>query len=107
MFLGMVSTFFYGLLTNRAYLLNWAPMNPLPIEAVWERPHVDWVHDPAEMEALFDDDENPLLGYQKVDTLNKKHKDLTAIMFPDGGNTEFDDLWNKTVSLSIKKKKKT
>lgn len=93
----MISTFFYALLTDRAYLLNWAPMNPLPLEAIWERPHVDWSHDPEEMEALFTDDTNPLLGYQKVDTLNKKLKNLTTIMFPDGGNTELKELWNGTV----------
>ncbi|KAL7320834.1 hypothetical protein PS15m_000681 [Mucor circinelloides] len=93
---GMISTFFYALLTDRAYLLNWAPMNPLPLEAIWERPHVDWSHDPEEMEALFTDDTNPLLGYQKVDTLNKKLKNLTTIMFPDGGNTELKELWNGT-----------
>jgi hypothetical protein len=99
----MISTFFYGLLTDRAYLLNWAPVNPLPIETVWERPHVDWVHEPSEMEALFKDDENPLLGYQKVDTLNKNLKAMTGIMFPDGGNTDFDDLWNQTVSICFYK----
>ncbi|KAI8647037.1 hypothetical protein BD408DRAFT_409107 [Parasitella parasitica] len=93
---GMISTFFYALLTDRAYLLNWAPMNPLPLEAIWERPHVDWSHDPEEMEALFTDNTNPLLGYQKVDTLNKKLKNLTSTMFPDGGNTDLKQLWNGT-----------
>ncbi|KAG1149119.1 hypothetical protein G6F37_000782 [Rhizopus arrhizus] len=93
---GMISTFFYALLTDRAYLLNWAEMNPLPLEDVWERPHIEWSHDPKEMELLFSDEENPLLGYQKVDLLNRKYKDLTATMFPDGGNTEFKDLWNGT-----------
>ncbi|KAI8991276.1 hypothetical protein BDF20DRAFT_909080 [Mycotypha africana] len=98
---GMISTFFYALLTDRAYLLDWAPMNPLPLEAVWERPHIDWSHDPEEMESLFtindgEEEENPYLGYQKVDTLNKKLKVLTSIMFPDGADTDFKDLWNGT-----------
>lgn len=101
--LGMISTFFYALLTDRAYLLNWAEMNPLPLEDVWERPHIEWSHDPKEMELLFSDEENPLLGYQKVDLLNRKYKDLTATMFPDGGNTEFKDLWNGTVKQSQSK----
>ncbi|KAI8075949.1 uncharacterized protein B0P05DRAFT_572662 [Gilbertella persicaria] len=81
---------------DRAYLLNWAALNPLPLETIWERPHIDWSHDPAEMEALFTDDTNPFLGYQKVDLLNKKLKNLTGVMFPDGGNTDFNDLWNGT-----------
>lgn len=93
----MISTMFYALLTDRAYLLNWSPLNPLPLETIWERPHVEWAHDPEEMEALFTDEKNPLLGYQKVDTLNKKFKVLTSMMFPDGGNTELKDLWNGTV----------
>lgn len=94
----MISTMFYALLTDRAYLLNWAELNPLPLEAIWERPHIEWSHDPEEMEALFTDEKNELLGYQKVDTLNKKLKVLTQILFPDGGNTELKDLWNGTVS---------
>ncbi|GAA5814143.1 hypothetical protein MFLAVUS_007636 [Mucor flavus] len=94
---GMISTMFYALLTDRAYLLNWAEMNPLPLEAVLERPHVEWSHDPEEMEALFTDEDNELLGYQKVDTLNKKAKVLKQIIFPDGGeHTEWKDLWNGT-----------
>lgn len=95
--LGMISTMFNALLTDRTYLLNWSPLNPLPLENIWERPHVDWSHDPEEMEALFTDKKNPLLGYEKVDTLNKKLKVMTSIMFPDGGNTELKDLWNTTV----------
>lgn len=96
--IGMISTMFYALLTDRAYLLNWAEMNPLPLEAVLERPHVEWSHDPEEMEALFTDENNELLGYQQVDTLNKKAKILTQIIFPDGGeHTEWKDLWNGTV----------
>ncbi|KAI7898120.1 uncharacterized protein BX663DRAFT_525793 [Cokeromyces recurvatus] len=93
---GMISTFFYALLTDRAYLLNWAAMNPLPLEAIWERPYIDWSHDPEEMEALFTNDINPFLGYQKVDLLNKKLRVLNSIMFPDGGNTDFKELWNET-----------
>lgn len=95
--LGMISTFFYALLTDRAYLLHWAERNPLPLEAIWERPYIDWSHDPKEMELLFSDGENPLLGYQKVNLLNRKYNDLIATVFPDGGNTEFKDLWNETV----------
>lgn len=93
---GMISTFFYALLTDRAYLLNWAEMNPLPLEDVWERPHVEWSHDPKDMELLFTDSENKWLGYQKVDMLNRKYKNLTDFIFPDGGNTELKDLWNGT-----------
>ncbi|KAG1194490.1 hypothetical protein G6F36_000175 [Rhizopus arrhizus] len=93
---GMISTFFYALLTDRAYLLHWAERNPLPLEAIWERPYIDWSHDPKEMELLFSDGENPLLGYQKVNLLNRKYNDLIATVFPDGGNTEFKDLWNET-----------
>lgn len=90
---------FYALLTDRAYLINWAALNPLPLEAIWERPHVEWSHDPEEMEALFKDSQNELLGYQKVDTLNQKAKVLTKTLFPDGGEgTDWKQLWNGTVS---------
>lgn len=97
----MISTMFLALLTDRAYLLNWAELNPLPLEAIWERPHIEWSHDPEEMEALFTDDKNPLLGYEKLDTLNKKLKNLSEIMFPDGGNTDWKERWNTTVSTSL------
>ncbi|KAI8976812.1 hypothetical protein BDB01DRAFT_764543 [Pilobolus umbonatus] len=93
---GMISTFFYALLTNRTYLLNWSSMNPLPLEAIWERPHIDWSHDPEEMEQLFTDDSNPFLGYQKVDTLNRNYTSMGEVLFPNGPETDFDDLWNGT-----------
>jgi hypothetical protein len=50
------------------------------------------------MEALFTDEKNELLGYQKVDTLNRKSKILKNLLFPDGGeNTDWKELWNGTV----------
>jgi hypothetical protein len=100
----MISTMFFALLTDRAYLLNWDELNPLPLEAIWERPHIEWSHDPEEMGALFTDEKNPLLGYQKLDTLNKKIKPLSEIMFPDGGNTDWKEVWNTTVSNLLHKK---
>ncbi|KAI9281529.1 hypothetical protein BY458DRAFT_531462 [Sporodiniella umbellata] len=92
---GMISTFLYALLTDRAFLLNWAEMNPLPLEDVWEKPFIDWSHDPDQMQALFQNNDHPLLGYQQVNLLNQRHKALTAKLFPQGASN-FEHLWNAT-----------
>ncbi|KAI9490185.1 hypothetical protein BDB00DRAFT_961212 [Zychaea mexicana] len=92
---GMISTFFYGLLTDRAYLAHWADANPIPLETLFEKPHIDWSYKPEEMKGLFDNKE---LGftYQQVDTLNQKYPVLGNTLFPDGPLQNFDDLWNGT-----------
>ncbi|KAI8096348.1 uncharacterized protein BX664DRAFT_355719 [Halteromyces radiatus] len=91
---GMISTFFYALITRRAYFAHWADENPIPLEILFEQPHVNWTYDPNEMRSLFNTEDNELLGYQQVDTLNQKYDGLGTIMFPDGPSQDFNDLWN-------------
>jgi hypothetical protein len=91
----MISTFFYGLLTDRAYLLHWDEHNPLPLETVWEQPSINWTHNPVEMEKLFNL-KNELLGYQKVAMLNQKLPVITKTILPKGSNTDFNRIWNQT-----------
>ncbi|KAI7853717.1 hypothetical protein BDC45DRAFT_441728 [Circinella umbellata] len=92
---GMISTFFYGLLTNRAYLAHWADANPIPLETLFEKPNVDWSYKPQEMKQLFTNKEQGYT-YQQVDTLNQKYPVLGKTLFPDGPRQSFDDLWNGT-----------
>ncbi|KAI9495968.1 hypothetical protein BDB00DRAFT_953602 [Zychaea mexicana] len=93
---GMVSTFFYGLLTDRAYLAHWE--DPLPLETLFEKPSIDWSFDPKEMRELFDKkedaDNNDYLSYKKVNTLNQKWGPIGRTMFPHGATQDFKDLWN-------------
>ncbi|KAG0164295.1 hypothetical protein DFQ28_005327 [Apophysomyces sp. BC1034] len=93
---GMISTFFYALLTDRAYLSHWADGNPVPLEVLFGQPHVNWTYDPQEMRTIFDQKDNALLGYQPVDTLNQKYPSLKDIIFPDGPTQDFKDLWTGT-----------
>ncbi|KAI8139663.1 hypothetical protein BJV82DRAFT_543928 [Fennellomyces sp. T-0311] len=92
---GMISTFFYGLLTGRAYLAHWADANPIPLETLFEKPHIDWSYDPQEMKKLFSKPEEGYT-YEQVDTLNQKYPVLGKTIFPDGPLQDFDNLWNGT-----------
>ncbi|KAI8376520.1 uncharacterized protein BYT42DRAFT_498374 [Radiomyces spectabilis] len=91
---GMISTFFYALLTNRAYLAYWEPTNPLPLEEVFERPHIDWRFNPEEMRTLFDRQNQSMLSYKSINTLNVKWGAIGRLMFPNGANQDFKQLWN-------------
>lgn len=95
--LGMISTFFYALLTDRAYLAHWADANPIPLEVLFERPNIDWSYDPKEMKQLFDQPDKGLT-HKDVDTLNQKYPVLGRTLFPNGPTQDFRDLWNGTVS---------
>lgn len=98
----MISTFFYALLTNRAYLAHWANENPIPLEILFEQPHVNWTYHPNQMKSLFTSQPaNELLSFQQVDTLNQNYDGLGSIMFRDGPSQNFAELWNASVSLSI------
>ncbi|KAI7882490.1 hypothetical protein K492DRAFT_229934 [Lichtheimia hyalospora FSU 10163] len=92
---GMISTFFYALLTDRAYLAHWADENPIPLEILFEKPNIDWTYDPSKVPALFNHPERGIT-YQQVDTLNQKYEVLGNTMFPDGPTQDFQDLWNGT-----------
>lgn len=94
----MISTFFYALLTDRAYLAHWADGNPIPLETLFEKPNINWSFEPYEMRELFDRPEDGLT-FQEVDTLNQKYEVLGRTMFPDGSQTDFRKLWNGTVSI--------
>ncbi|ORX51186.1 hypothetical protein DM01DRAFT_1384444 [Hesseltinella vesiculosa] len=93
---GMISTFFFALLTQRAYLANWAPENPIPLEYLFEQPFVNWTHKPSELKLIFDVPDNELLGFQYVDTLNQNYDSIGKSVFPDGPSQDFEKLWNGT-----------
>ncbi|GAA6013116.1 hypothetical protein JCM10207_006177 [Rhodosporidiobolus poonsookiae] len=40
--LGMTSAFFFGLVTNRAFLAEW--QSPIPLDVVFDSPHVNWTY---------------------------------------------------------------
>ncbi|KAI8142183.1 hypothetical protein BJV82DRAFT_615859 [Fennellomyces sp. T-0311] len=88
---GMVSTFFYALLTDRAYLANW--QDPLPLETLFEKPSIDWSFNPSEMRDLFDKKNDKYLSYQSVNTLNQKWGSIGRTVFPDGPSQDFKKLW--------------
>ncbi|CDH55753.1 proteophosphoglycan ppg4 [Lichtheimia corymbifera JMRC:FSU:9682] len=92
---GMISTFFYALLTDRAYLAHWADANPIPLEVLFERPNIDWSYDPKEMKELFNQPDKGLT-HQDVDTLNQKYPVLGQTLFPNGPTQDFHELWNGT-----------
>ncbi|KAF7731593.1 hypothetical protein EC973_009357 [Apophysomyces ossiformis] len=93
---GMISTFFYALLTDRAYLAHWADGNPVPLEILFGQPNVNWTYEPQEMKHIFDKENDALLNYQQVDTLNQKYPALKGILFPDGPTQDFNNLWTGT-----------
>lgn len=92
----MISTFFYALLTDRAYLAHWADANPIPLEVLFERPNIDWSYDPKEMKELFNQPDKGIT-HQDVDTLNQKYPVLGRTLFPNGPTQDFHELWNGTV----------
>ena len=96
-FLGMVSTFFYALLTDRAYLANW--QDPLPLETLFEKPSIDWSFEPSEMRELFNKKGDSYLSYQSVNTLNQKWGPIGRTVFPEGPSQDFKKLWKASVSL--------
>ncbi|KAL0074714.1 hypothetical protein J3Q64DRAFT_1777345 [Phycomyces blakesleeanus] len=91
---GMISTFFFALITDRAYLANWAEGNPIPLELLFDRPNVDWSFDPKEISNLFTGEKDSLLGMEQVDLLNQKYPGMGSIMFRDGPTQDFNALWN-------------
>lgn len=102
----MISTFFYALLTDRAYLAHWADENPIPLEILFEKPNIDWTYDPSIVPSLFNHPDQGIT-YQQVDTLNQKYDVLGNTMFPDGPTQDFQDLWNGTVSIFIMREERT
>ncbi|GAA6004518.1 uncharacterized protein JCM10292_005652 [Rhodotorula paludigena] len=68
--LGMTSTFFFGLLTQRAFLAEW--QSPVPIDVVFDSPHIDWSH------STYTADRHPVLGQKQ---LASKAAELDIIHF--------------------------
>ncbi|KAI9319967.1 hypothetical protein BX666DRAFT_2018108 [Dichotomocladium elegans] len=92
---GMISTFFFALLTDRGYLAHWDDENPIPLEVLFEKPNIDWSFDPDELSDLYNNAEAGI-SVQFVDTLNQKYPTLGETMFPSGPMQDFQDLWNAT-----------
>ncbi|KAG0174484.1 hypothetical protein DFQ28_008785 [Apophysomyces sp. BC1034] len=91
---GMISTFFYALLTDRAYLAHWKGENPVALETLFEKPNIDWSYDPDQMQALFRSNDSSMLSYKQVNTLNAKWGYLGKLLFPNGSAQDFNHLWN-------------
>ncbi|CAG8456345.1 3990_t:CDS:2 [Paraglomus brasilianum] len=51
--LGMSSTFIFALLTDRAFLAEWR--TPIPLEAIFESPNIDWGYDSSDPGAVLKD----------------------------------------------------
>ncbi|GAA5964927.1 hypothetical protein JCM21900_000022 [Sporobolomyces salmonicolor] len=56
--LGMTSAFFFGLVTQRAFLGEW--QSPIPLEVVFDSPHVNWSY------SSFTSQTHPVLGQQPL-----------------------------------------
>jgi hypothetical protein len=101
---GMVSTFFYALLTNRGYLMNWQKGDPTTLEDVFEKPTINWSFNPREMKKLYSTGKKGSKGrnFKFVNTLNFKWENIRETMFPDGPSQDFNELWKAKVKLSKK-----
>ncbi|ORX46525.1 hypothetical protein DM01DRAFT_1339532 [Hesseltinella vesiculosa] len=86
--IGIVSTFFYALMTDRGFLMSWPEGDPARLESVFEKPTIDWSFDPSEMRSLY---KKP--GYQTVNTLNFNWQRIRGVMFPQGPSQDFNQLW--------------
>ncbi|KAF7722281.1 hypothetical protein EC973_003465 [Apophysomyces ossiformis] len=91
---GMISTFFYALLTDRAYLAHWKGKNPVALETLFEKPNIDWSYDPGKMQALFRSKRSSMLTYQQVNSINANWGALGKLLFPSGSAQNFSHLWN-------------
>ncbi|BGP43573.1 hypothetical protein JCM10449v2_007614 [Rhodotorula kratochvilovae] len=56
--LGMTSAFFFGLVTQRAFLAEW--QSPVPLDVVFDSPHVNWSH------SSYTADQHPVLGQKRL-----------------------------------------
>ncbi|GAA5845246.1 hypothetical protein JCM9279_004815 [Rhodotorula babjevae] len=56
--LGMTSAFFFGLITQRAFLAEW--QSPVPLDVIFDSPHVNWSH------SSFTADRHPVLGQKRL-----------------------------------------
>ncbi|BGP20168.1 hypothetical protein JCM10213v2_008303 [Rhodosporidiobolus nylandii] len=68
--LGMTSAFFFGLLTNRAFLAEW--QSPIPLDVVFDSPHLNWSY------SSFTSSSHPVLGQP---ALAEKAAELDIIHF--------------------------
>lgn len=94
----MISVFFYALLTDRAYLAHWHETAPIPLETLFEKPHINWSYEPIETKSAFDKN-TELLSYEQINTLNVKWGPLGRLLFPDGREQNFKKLWNASVCI--------
>ncbi|KPV73391.1 uncharacterized protein RHOBADRAFT_45968 [Rhodotorula graminis WP1] len=56
--LGMTSAFFFGLMTQRAFLAEW--QSPVPLDVIFDSPHVNWSH------SSFTADRHPVLRQKRL-----------------------------------------
>ncbi|OZJ01477.1 hypothetical protein BZG36_05637 [Bifiguratus adelaidae] len=102
---GMISTFFFALLTGRTYLAYWHETNPHPLEYIFEHPYVDWRFDPKAMRNIFVDisteaslalDSVDQESMRVVNVVDRVRHEIDQTYFPDGAMQDFDNLWNES-----------
>lgn len=67
----MTSAFFFGLITNRAFVAEW--QTPIPLEVVFDSPFIDWSfssfeasHDPVLSELSAQSADLDIIHFDKV-----------------------------------------
>lgn len=92
--IGMISTFFHALMTDKAYFAYWDGENPFSLDILFEKPYINWHYEMDTMEELFTnppDDE--YLTNQHIDLLNAKWGTMESKIFPEGRSQNLSDLW--------------
>ncbi|KAJ2957618.1 hypothetical protein NQZ79_g6709 [Umbelopsis isabellina] len=98
--MGMVSTFFTALITDRAYYAYWEPHNPFELETAFEAPNINWTYDMDTMQGIYDNT-SVMTSRRILDTMNLKYSMLNSMVFPDGPETNFTDLWPESVGVEL------
>ncbi|CAM0141597.1 unnamed protein product [Umbelopsis sp. WA50703] len=98
--MGMVSTFFTALLTDRAYYAYWEPHNPFELETAFEAPNINWTYDMETMHRIYDNT-SVMTSRNFLDTMNLKYPILNSMVFPNGPDTNFTELWPESLIESV------
>lgn len=94
----MISTFFFSLITGRAYFAYWSPTNPFSLQRLFEQPFIDWRYDDAAFASVFDD-KTTQTSHREVKTLNAKWEAMDSVYFKDGPETDWETMWQESVSV--------
>ncbi|CAO3693501.1 unnamed protein product [Umbelopsis ramanniana] len=98
--MGMVSTFFTALITDRAYYAYWEPHNPFELETAFEAPNINWTYDVDTFNRIYDNT-SVMTSRRFLDTINVKLGYLDNMLFGGGADTNFTELWPESLIESI------